>query len=111
MPKKEYTKNSMKHTLNPGIIRQAARFLKVVGHPVRLRLVERLQKGSTRVGDLVVVVRTSQAEVSKQLGVLRRAGIVRAEVRGNERWYAVADPRVGMILDCMRRHSKAGGKL
>ncbi len=85
---------------------RAARFLKVVGHPLRLTLVEKLEKGSSRVSDLVAVSGASQAEVSKQLALLRRSGVVRSEAKGNERWYTIADPRVGYILDCIRKHGK-----
>jgi|APTNR8051073442_1049403.scaffolds.fasta_scaffold162853_2 DNA-binding transcriptional ArsR family regulator len=85
---------------------RAARFLKVVGHPLRLALVERLEKGRSRVGELVAATGAGQAEVSKQLALLRRSGVVRSEARGNERWYSIADPRVGYILDCIRKHGK-----
>ncbi|MBP9733685.1 MAG: winged helix-turn-helix transcriptional regulator [Candidatus Omnitrophica bacterium] len=87
-------------------IETAARFLKVVGHPLRLALVEKLEKGRARVGDLVDGLNVSQAEVSKQLALLRRAGVVRSTAKGNERWYTVADPRVRYILDCIQKHSK-----
>lgn len=87
-------------------IETAARFLKVVGHPLRLALVERLEKGRARVNDLVVSLGVSQAEVSKQLALLRRAGVVRSAAKGNERWYSVADPRVRFILDCIQKHSR-----
>lgn len=87
-------------------ITRAARFLKTVGHPLRLALVERLEKGRARVGDLIAASGAGQAEVSKQLAVLRRAGVVRSEAKGNERWYTIDDPRVGYILDCIRKHGK-----
>lgn len=100
----------MNKHLDPAVIVQAARFLKIVGHPLRLKLVERLERGAARVTDLVEASGgASQAEVSKQLAVLRRAGVVRSEPRGNERWYRTADPRVGMILGCIRKHGRSGG--
>lgn len=96
----------MKNPSDVQWIVRAARFLKVVGHPLRLALVERLEKGRSCVGDLVTASGAGQAEVSKQLAILRRAGAVRSEAKGNERWYEIADPRVGHILDCIRKHGK-----
>ena len=94
----------MKSKLTAERLHQAAQVLKCIAHPDRLRLVERLENRDRSVNELVRELGLTQAVVSKHLAVLRRAGIVRNEVRKNFRYYSVAYHNVLNILDCMRRH-------
>lgn len=82
----------------------AARTLKAIAHPERLRLVQTLEKGRRPVHQLVRELGLPQAVVSKHLAVLRRAGVARSEVRGNFRYYGISNRNVLAVLDCMRRH-------
>ena len=78
--------------------------LKILAHPCRLKLVEILQReGETPVHGMMERVRLPQATISQHLNQMRRAGLVKATRRGKEVWYAIADPSVLTILDCIRR--------
>jgi len=65
----------------------------VLGHPLRLALVERLLAGPRIVGELVAELGAEQAVVSKQLGLLRTAGLLRCDPEGRLRRYSLGDPR------------------
>lgn len=97
----------MKKKLTSDIMRRAAKVLRCISHPDRLRIVECLEGHALSVGELTGKLKLEQAVVSKHLAVLRKSGIVAGEVRGNFRYYSIAYPNVINVLDCMRRH---GGK-
>lgn len=85
-------------------IRNAARVLRVIGHPDRLRIVEALQYSSKSVKQLMHELRLSQVSVSKHLGVLKRQGIVGSKVASNFRHYSIIYRNVINVLDCVRSH-------
>ncbi len=74
-------------------------FLKVLGHPVRLRIVEGLlRKRECDVTRMVRSLGLPQSTVSQHLAALRHAGIVVVRKEGVRTCYRVSDPRVANIL-------------
>ena len=80
--------------------------LKVLGQPVRLRLVEQLTEGSSTPQELSDDLGLSQQNVSKHLLSLHRAGIVSRRPEGTNVIYALADETAVAIL-CLTRESVA----
>ena len=76
----------------------AQRF-RVLGEPMRIRLLDRLRDGEATVQELQEATGASQQNVSKHLGVLLHAGIVRREKHGNYSRYAIADDSVFELCD------------
>lgn len=77
----------------------AAQKLKVLGHPVRLKLLCVIAKQDDPcVSDLWVCVNQPQPVVSQHLAVLKDKGIVRSEIRGNKRTYSIVDPFVEKLV-------------
>jgi len=68
--------------------------LKAMGNPVRLKILHALEDGELFVGEIVTRVGSSQANVSKQLGVLRGAGLVDSRREGVSVHYRITDPMV-----------------
>ncbi len=82
--------------------------LRVLGHPDRLRLLALLEREKNApVHAMTEALGRPQAAVSRHLAQMRRAGVLRAERRGQEVWYAVADPNAFTILRCIRSHQQA----
>jgi len=73
-----------------------AQVIKALAHPSRLLMVETLADGELSVWDLTDKVGSSISTVSKHLSVLKNAGIVADEKRGNQVFYRL---RVPCILD------------
>jgi DNA-binding transcriptional ArsR family regulator len=88
--------------LDPAVLAEAAEMVRVLGHPVRLRIVELLEPGEQTVTQLQDSLDAPQALVSQQLARMRAAGIVAGRRRGSNVWYAITDPRVVRMLDCLR---------
>jgi DNA-binding transcriptional ArsR family regulator len=69
-----------------------AAMLKVLGDPIRIRLVELLNdRGSATVSALTACVSVSQPTVSNHLAVLHQAGIVSRRRRGMWVYYELVD--------------------
>lgn len=89
-------------SLDARVLAEAAVMIRVLGHPVRLRLVECLERGERCVSELQDALDAPQALVSQQLAKMRVAGIVRARRDGANVRYEIADERVLRVLDCLR---------
>jgi DNA-binding transcriptional ArsR family regulator len=79
------------------MVRVAER-LKVLGQPVRLRLVEQLKEGSSTPQELSDVLGLSQQNVSKHLLSLHRAGLVSRRPEGANVIYAIEDDIAVAVL-------------
>jgi DNA-binding transcriptional ArsR family regulator len=73
--------------------------LRVLGQPVRVKLVDRLAIRATTVQELVDALGTTQQNISQHLDVLRRAGIVARQKEGTRVRYQLADPGILPILE------------
>ncbi|MGE3073012.1 MAG: ArsR/SmtB family transcription factor [Dehalococcoidia bacterium] len=77
----------------------AARF-RVLGDARRLAILrELLEHGELSVGELVTRLETTQANISKHLGVLLQAGIVSRRPEGTSAYYSVTDPSLRGLCD------------
>jgi DNA-binding transcriptional ArsR family regulator len=76
-----------------------ARRFRALSDPTRLRLLDRLRRGEATVQELTVVAAATQQNVSKHLGVLLQAGIVRRRKLGNYAYYSIADPTVFALCE------------
>jgi DNA-binding transcriptional ArsR family regulator len=88
--------------LDPRVLAEAAEMVRVLGHPVRLRIVELLEHQERTVTQIQEGLEAPQALVSQQLARMRAAGIVEGRRNGSNVWYRIADPRVVRMLDCLR---------
>jgi DNA-binding transcriptional ArsR family regulator len=77
---------------------RVAERLRILGQPVRLRLVELLSDGPSTPQELSDVLGLSQQNVSKHLLSLHRAGIVSRRPDGANVFYALTDPSATAIL-------------
>jgi ArsR family transcriptional regulator len=80
-----------------------AEFFRMLGHPVRIRVLELLQAGPTPVRDLLADIDIEPSSLSQQLAQLRRAGLVTATREGSTVVYALAGADVADLLRAARR--------
>jgi DNA-binding transcriptional ArsR family regulator len=69
----------------------ASRF-KVLAEPMRLRILHSLQPGEQTVTRIIEITGASQANISKHLAVLTRAGMVGRRKEGLNVFYSITDP-------------------
>ncbi|MEV6417827.1 metalloregulator ArsR/SmtB family transcription factor [Kribbella sp. NPDC051718] len=80
-----------------------AEFFRMLGHPVRIRVLELLQDGPRPVRDLLADIAIEPSSLSQQLAVLRRYGIVSSHREGSTVMYQIASSDVAELLRVARR--------
>ena len=80
-----------------------AEFFRMLGHPVRIRVLELLQDGPLPVRDLLAAIEVEPSALSQQLAVLRRSGIVTSVREGSTVVYELAGGDVAELLRAARR--------
>ena len=75
-----------------------SRYLRVLGDPTRLRIIEALVERERTVGELVSLLSAPQGRVSNHLACLRWCRLVTSERRGRNVVYRLADDRVEALL-------------
>src|SRR5437899_10184377 len=71
----------------------AARF-RAMGEPLRLGLLQELERGERGVSELAESIGSTQPNVSKHLRVLQEAGLVKRRPHGTSAYYSIADQMV-----------------
>jgi ArsR family transcriptional regulator len=74
---------------------------KALGHPARLTLVRKLAEGEHCVCDLVETVDLGWSTTSKHLEILREAGVVNSDKRGQKVFYRLALACVADFIACL----------
>ena len=82
------------HPLPDPLVELIAQRFRVIGEPMRIKLLDALRDGEATVGELVDRLGASQQNVSKHLGVLHQAGIVSRAKEGTFVRYSIADSGV-----------------
>lgn len=76
----------------------AGRF-KAMSEPLRLRILQELERGDRSVSALAQRVGSTQPNVSKHLKVLQDAGMLKRRQQGNTAFYSIADAMVFELCD------------
>lgn len=79
------------------LLERIADRLKAMADPMRLRILHGLQAGEHNVNDILHLVGSSQANVSKHLAVLKKAGLVDCRRSGTNVFYFIADEDIFSI--------------
>lgn len=96
------------HPIPAALAEVIAERFRVLGEPMRIRLLDALRAGPATVRELEQTIGASQQNVSKHLGVLLRSGLVTRNKEGNFSRYAIADEGVfelcELVCGGLRRH-------
>ena len=87
------------HPLPDPIVELIARRFRVIGEPMRIKILDRLRAGEATVAEITESLGTSQQNVSKHLGVLHEAGILGRRKQGTHTFYAIADESILAICE------------
>jgi DNA-binding transcriptional ArsR family regulator len=92
-------KTEIPHPLPDQLVERVAERFRILGEPMRIRLLEAMREGEVSVRQLQEATGASQQNVSQHLGVLLRARIVARRKEGNFSLYSIADPVVFSLCD------------
>ncbi|UCC71780.1 MAG: helix-turn-helix transcriptional regulator [Gemmatimonadota bacterium] len=89
-------------------VQQAATMLKCIGHPVRLQIIELLDRtGEQNVTTIYEALSIEQAVASQHLNLMRDKGILASRREGVNVYYRINDSRVTQVIDCIHDHCDA----
>jgi len=80
-----------------------AEFFKSLGHPLRIRVLELLSDRERSVGEMLSELGVEASNLSQQLAVLRRSGLVSTRREGSTVYYSLTSPLVSELLAVARR--------
>ena len=85
-------------------INLAARSMKAMAHPLRLKILCLLSSSTAEVSvhEIVTNVGTSQSNISQHLSILRDKGILVARKDANKVFYKVSDPKITKLIGLLR---------
>jgi DNA-binding transcriptional ArsR family regulator len=87
-----------------------ARIVKAMAHPTRLFIVDELSKRERCVCELTDMIEADVSTVSKHLSVLKSAGIVEDDKRGQQVWYRLKVPCVLNFFTCVEAVLKSSAR-
>jgi ArsR family transcriptional regulator len=82
---------------------QRIELLKVIAHPVRIKILEELVKGVKCVSDIEEFLEISQPNISQHLSLLRNHGVIDFYIDGRLRCYFLVDPIIPDLLELLRK--------
>jgi len=83
-------------------IEQAARALKSIAHPLRLKILCVVGDHEACVQEIVEAVGTSQSNISQHLAILREKGVLVTRKDANRVYYRIGDARTLQLIGMMR---------
>jgi len=79
-----------------------AEFFKTLSHPLRIRVLEMLSESEYSVGELLREIDVEASNLSQQLAILRRAGLVATRKEGSTVHYALVSPQIADLMAVAR---------
>jgi DNA-binding transcriptional ArsR family regulator len=89
---------SAAHVRSDPVYVAKAQLFRVLGHPLRIRILELLSDGERTVGDLQAQLELDSSGTSQHLAALRQQGILDSRRAGTSVYYRIRDPRVSELL-------------
>jgi DNA-binding transcriptional ArsR family regulator len=90
---------TLAHPLSPPLVDRIAQRFRVLGEPMRIRLLDHLRDGESSVQELTSSLGTTQQNVSKHLAVLHSEGVISKRRDGTRVLHAIADESVFEICE------------
>lgn len=89
--------------VDPAVFEETARMLRCLGHPVRLQILDLLErKGERTVTEIYEALGLEQAVCSQHLNLMRDKGILDHRKEGVNVFYSLGDERAPKVLSCVR---------
>ena len=90
--------SSAAHVRSDPVYVVKAQLFRVLGHPLRIRILELLRDGERTVGDLQAELGIDSSGTSQHLAALRQQGVLDSRPAGTSVYYRIRDPRISQLL-------------
>ena len=81
-----------------------AEFFKVFGDSTRMKIISALLKDELCVGEIAMIVQTTQSAISHQLRVLKQSKLVKYKKVGKTVYYSLDDNHIYQIYKLVKEH-------
>ena len=96
--------NDTQEVLAEGAVESTAHVLRCLGHPLRLRILDLLEKeGEATVTQIYEALAVEQAVASQHLTTMWDKGILTRRKDGVHVYYGIGDERALKVLSCVRQ--------
>lgn len=85
-------------------LEKAAACLKVMAHPVRLRIVDILMQGDLSVREVAQMCDVKEHQICEHLRLMQGCGLLTSERRGREVHYKILSPQLPALVNCVKLH-------
>lgn len=90
--------------LPPETLAKAADCLKVMAHPVRLRMAEILMQGQFPVHEIAGLCGLPAAQACEHLRLMKGCGLLASVRKGRVVYYRIAAPQLPGLIECIRKN-------
>jgi DNA-binding transcriptional ArsR family regulator len=98
------TAGIQKNLISESVLEAAADCLKVMAHPVRLRIVNILMMGDFPVHEIAALSRTTPNQTCEHLRLLKGHGLLTSLRKGRTVYYKIASPQLPGLLECIQKN-------
>ena len=85
-------------------LENAAECLKVLGHPIRLRMVDILMQGEFAVYEIAELCELSHNQTCEHLRLLKSHHLLDSKRDGKTVYYTITAPELPGVLECIRKN-------
>jgi len=89
--------------LNDGELDVVARHFKLLGEPMRLKILQALCARPLAVGEIVAVTGATQSNISKHLSLLASAGVIKRHKNGQFVYYGMSNPLTMKLCELVHK--------
>ena len=93
--------------MTPDELDRIALHFRLLGEPMRLKILEAVCDRPRAVNDIVAAVGAAQANVSKHLSLMAAAGLLTRDKRGQSVYYGLKNPLIPKV--CALMHAQLNG--
>ncbi|MGH7965693.1 MAG: ArsR/SmtB family transcription factor [Candidatus Binatia bacterium] len=103
----------VKKELSDAALELIAQRFKVLAEPLRLKILHVLGEGELTVGEIIAATGALQANISKHLGILQQAGLLRRRKDRLNVYYRICDESVFAVCEvvCASLHDRLAAQM
>ena len=90
------------------VLATASEWLKAIGHPHRLRMIQMLSHARYTVGELAEACELPRAMASEHLRLMQRCGLLNSQRDGRRVYYQIVEPQISEIMKCIEQRYGSG---
>lgn len=88
------------------VLEESAACLRIMAHPVRLRIVDILMQGDLAVHEISDLCNLKPHQICEHLRLMQNSGLLSSRREGREVHYSIVSPRLPSLLRCIRENCK-----